>query len=190
MIRRCIGFMVRKCFPRAYYDYSYFSIYRRIARQIGDRSADRKKLFQELVESGLHKSCLQIGVRDAKYGSHWVSVDLYDKAAYIDYNYDIHDLKFNDKTFDIVVCNAILEHVEDPAKAIKELYRVLKKDGLIWIETAFNQPYHPHPNDYWRVTPTGLGLWMKDFTAIMIGFFKINQSPIYTGVFFYGRKEL
>ncbi|MCX7957127.1 MAG: class I SAM-dependent methyltransferase [Endomicrobia bacterium] len=167
----------------------YFIEYWRASKRIKDEHLRRKVLFNRLILNSKGKVCLQIGVRKNKYAYHWISVDLYDKSDYIDYNYDIHDLKFKDNTFDVVVCNAILEHVEFPEKAIKELYRVLKPQGEIWVEVANNQPYHPSPNDYWRVTLPGLKILMKDFVEISSGFFTINHSPIYTAVYFYGRKS-
>lgn len=155
---------------------------------MGDKMKQRNHLFKELITKGQNKKCLQIGVRDRKYAPHWISVDLYDYSDYIDYNYDIHDLKFKDEEFDIVVCNAVLEHVENPIKAIKELHRVLKKDGLMWVEVPLNQPYHPSPNDYWRVTWSGMKIWMKDFTEIAGGHCRSYKSSIYNIIFFFGQK--
>lgn len=43
---------------------------------------------------------------------------------------DIMDLPFTDETFDVAICNHVLEHVADDKKAMQELYRVLKKGGL------------------------------------------------------------
>jgi len=183
-MKKKIGFILRKYFPKLW----YFIAYYRMAQKMGDKSDQREKLFKELISESENKNCLQIGVRDAKYAPHWVSVDLYDRSDYIDYNYDIHNLKFENEKFDIVVCIAILEHVEYPIKAIEGLCRVLKKGGLIWVEVPFNQPYHPSPNDYWRVTLPGMRIWMKDFFEISAGFFRINKSSIYNGIFFYGRK--
>jgi len=70
------------------------------------------------------KKCLQIGVKDAagaKFGPSWVSVDLYDTRDFIDYNYDVNDLKFPDEEFHAVVCVSILEHLPDPMSAIREI---------------------------------------------------------------------
>jgi predicted SAM-dependent methyltransferase len=153
-----------------------------------DRARLRNESFGKLVAESNNKDCLQIGVRKARHAPNWISVDLYDRSDYIDYNYDIHDLKFEDEKFDVVVCNAILEHVENPARAIGELHRVLRKGGVIWVEVPFNQPYHPSPDDYWRVSLEGMRIWMKDFTEISAGFFRINKSRIYNGIFFFGRK--
>lgn len=179
-----MGRFVHRHTPRLFYHLAYY----RAARRLGDRSRARERLFRELVAGSEGKPCLQIGVRDQKYAPHWVSVDLYDHSDYIDYNYDIHALEFEDGTFDVVVCNAVLEHVEDPLRAISELRRVLRKGGRIWVEVPFNQPYHPSPNDYWRVTPDGMRLWMKDFTEISSGLFRIDKSAVYNGVYFYGEQ--
>lgn len=166
----------------------YLRGYNRAVKIIGDKAEQREQLFNKLIAESQDKKCLQIGVRKTKYFSNWISVDLYDHSNNIDYNYDINDLKFKENTFDIIVCNAVLEHVETPIKAIKELYRVLKNNGVIWVEVPFNQPYHPSPHDYWRVTLSGLKIWMDKFIEISSGFFRINKSSIHTGIFFYGKK--
>ena len=43
---------------------------------------------------------------------------------------DICDLPFDDNSFDIIFCNHVLEHIPDDTKAIQELYRVLKPNGM------------------------------------------------------------
>ncbi len=43
---------------------------------------------------------------------------------------DIINIDLPSDYFDIVICNHVLEHIEDDIKAMKELFRVLKKGGL------------------------------------------------------------
>ena len=177
--------LLKKAFPNFWYFYKYYIGFEKTK----DMTSVREEFFSKLIKKSKNKKrCLQVGVRNRKYGENWESVDLYDESEYIDYNYDIHDLKFKNNTFDIIVCNAILEHVENPIKAVSELYRVLKENGEIWIEIPFNQPYHPSPNDYWRFSPEGIDILMSAFKKQKSGIFKINKSYIYNGVFFYGRK--
>lgn len=42
---------------------------------------------------------------------------------------DICNLPFNDETFDVILCNHVLEHIPDDTKAMQELYRVMKTGG-------------------------------------------------------------
>ncbi len=42
---------------------------------------------------------------------------------------DITALNFADESFDVVICNHVLEHVPDDARAMSELFRVLKSGG-------------------------------------------------------------
>ena len=184
-MKHILSSAVRKCFP----DIWYFIIYLRGARKIGDKSQEMSRHFKKLIAESKGKNCLQFGVRKEKYAPNWISVDLYDHSEHIDHHYDIQNLQFEKETFDVVVCNAILEHVENPVQAVHEMHRVLKNGGLIWVEVPFNQPYHPSPDDYWRVTVPGIRIWMKDFNEISTGFFKINRSIIYNGIYFYGQNR-
>ena len=43
---------------------------------------------------------------------------------------DICNLPFDDNSFDIIFCNHVLEHIPDDKKAMQELYRVLKTNGM------------------------------------------------------------
>ncbi|CEJ71713.1 Demethylrebeccamycin-D-glucose O-methyltransferase [Chryseobacterium oranimense G311] len=57
----------------------------------------------------------------------YISADLF--SPIVDVKADILDLPFEDNSFDIVFCNHVLEHIEDDAKAMSELYRVMKPGG-------------------------------------------------------------
>ncbi len=54
-----------------------------------------------------------------------------------DYKYDITHISQKDNTFNTILCYHILEHIEADIKAMKELYRVLKPMGKIYIQTPF-----------------------------------------------------
>ena len=61
-------------------------------------------------------------------GVTYASADL-DSASLADIQADVTDLPLPDDDFDVVVCNHVLEHVDDDRRAMSELLRVLKPGG-------------------------------------------------------------
>jgi ubiquinone/menaquinone biosynthesis C-methylase UbiE len=51
---------------------------------------------------------------------------------------DAYNLPFPDESFDFVTCQTVLMHLDRPKDAMKEMYRVLKKDGIVFIADANN----------------------------------------------------
>ena len=68
----------------------------------------------------------------------------------------IESMPFEDGRFDSALCNAVLEHIIDPERAMAELARVVRKGGHIVATVPFLQPYHACPGDYRRYTADGL----------------------------------
>ena len=54
---------------------------------------------------------------------------------------DICNLPFKENSFDFILCNHVLEHINDDNKAMKELYRVLNKNGTAILQVPINQKY-------------------------------------------------
>ena len=52
---------------------------------------------------------------------------------------DATALQFENEKFDMVVANHILEHIPDDHKAMREIYRVLKKGGIAILQVPFSQ---------------------------------------------------
>ena len=50
-------------------------------------------------------------------------------SPWADVKMDVHDIPFEENTFDVVICNHVLEHVDDADKVMKEFYRVMKPGG-------------------------------------------------------------
>lgn len=58
----------------------------------------------------------------------YTTTDLFSPLA--DVKADICDLPFEDNSYDVILCNHVLEHIPDDTKAMQELYRVLKPGGM------------------------------------------------------------
>lgn len=68
-----------------------------------------------------------------------------------------------DNSFDIIVCTEVLEHVLNPFDAINEIYRILKKKGILLMSVPFNFRIHGPLPDCWRFTEYGLRELLKKF---------------------------
>ena len=82
---------------------------------------------------------------------------------------DAHDLPFKSNSIDCVVAQAVLEHVVDPYRCVGEIHRVLKKDGLVYVETPFMQQVHMGRYDFTRFTPLGHKRLFRQFREIKNG---------------------
>jgi SAM-dependent methyltransferase len=69
---------------------------------------------------------------------------------------DAHNLPFKDQIFDLVTLFMVLEHLEEPQKAMSEISRVLKPKGILLLTTVQYWHSHPCPKDYYRFTEDGL----------------------------------
>lgn len=82
---------------------------------------------------------------------------------------DGHDLPFVDGAFHAVVCQAVLEHVLDPARVVSEIHRVLAKDGLVYSEVPFMQQVHGGRYDVTRFTLLGHRRLYRCFDEVRSG---------------------
>jgi SAM-dependent methyltransferase len=89
------------------------------------------------------------------YASSYVGVDPFDNPC-AELRGSVEALPVEDRTFDVVLCNQVLEHCDDPAQAVRELMRVTASGGRVLASTHGVMPYHPAPTDYWRWTHAGL----------------------------------
>lgn len=67
----------------------------------------------------------------------YVTADLNSPLA--DVKLDVQKMPFDDNSFDVIMCNHVLEHVDDDQQAMKEIYRVMSHGG--W--GIFQVPFYP-----------------------------------------------
>lgn len=82
---------------------------------------------------------------------------------------DAHEIPFADESFDLVIAQAVLEHVLDPFLCVREMSRVLKENGLIYAETPFMQQVHGGKYDFMRFTHLGHRRMFRNFNEINSG---------------------
>ena len=88
-------------------------------------------------------------------GACWIVADL---AGGADVRADIVALPFRSGAFDAVKATEVLEHVPDPASALRECARVLHAGGHLVVTVPFLERLHGDPDDYARFTET---MWTR-----------------------------
>ena len=72
------------------------------------------------------------------------AIDLHSYSPLIDIG-DIHNIKYENNSFDLLICGWVLRYSPDRDKAISEMIRVTKDGGIIAIGVAFNNQKDIHP---------------------------------------------
>jgi SAM-dependent methyltransferase len=81
-----------------------------------------------------------------------------------EYHFDLHEIPFENDVFDVIICNHVLEHVNDDRQCTREMFRVLKPGGWAIMQVpidydradTFEDPSITSPEDREQY------FWQKD----------------------------
>ena len=128
------------------------------------------KIMDKEIQNSLQKYAkgrlLDIGCGEKPYAemlkpyvAEYIGLDhentLHDKSK-IDLFGTAYNIPIENGYFDTVLCTAVLEHLEEPDKAIKEANRVPKKGGYAIYTVPLFWHLHEEPRDFYRYTKYGL----------------------------------
>jgi SAM-dependent methyltransferase len=101
-------------------------------------------------------------------GKKYIKQDMQDfNPPCIDILCDIADMDpIPDESIGLVLNCESLEHIQYPQKAINEIYRVLRPDGLLILTTVMHFKIHRAPKDYWRFAPDGIEFLLNRFKIL------------------------
>jgi SAM-dependent methyltransferase len=100
------------------------------------------------------EACIKANLRPL-VGNGYVTADLL--APNVDVQMDITEIPFPDRSFDLIYCSHVLEHVPDDRKAMRECNRVLADDGMailivpIMAEKTIEDPTITDPKERLRL---------------------------------------
>ncbi|MFG0634942.1 methyltransferase domain-containing protein [Pseudomonas sp. xss_2] len=97
-------------------------------------------------------------------GAHYIGVDFVVGNGVDVVLTDPYCLPFESESVDVVVTSSCLEHSEMFWLSFSECLRVLKPDGLLFINVPSNGAFHRYPVDCWRFYPdagSALVTWAK-----------------------------
>ncbi|MTI21232.1 SAM-dependent methyltransferase [Fulvivirga sp. RKSG066] len=75
---------------------------------------------------------------EEKHGEGYITADLESPLAKV--KMDVHNIPFEENTFDAAMCNHVMEHVDSDVQAMTEIYRVLKPGGWAIMQVPFFSP--------------------------------------------------
>lgn len=158
--------------PGKFYQGNFYSINRTGIIQFLDIWSDR-----------IQGKVLDVGVGTWTYPRHllenhceYLATDCFEHPN-VNVLTDIHTLSETllPESFDFVICLDVLEHVQSPWVAARQLFKMLKPGGILLLTTPFNYRLHANSlaHDYWRFTADGL-------TQLLVtdaGFVKVEILP-------------
>jgi SAM-dependent methyltransferase len=135
----------------------------------------------------------------APYVTEHIGVDhqetLHDKSN-IDRFGTAYNLPAADEEFDCALCTAVLEHMEEPERALKECWRVLNRGGVAIYSVPFIWHLHEEPRDFYRFSKYGLkylfekvdfelieikalsGFWVTFRQLFVYNIYRFNRGPL------------
>tara|TARA_B100000989_G_C19487866_1_gene448341 strand:+ start:684 stop:1358 length:675 start_codon:yes stop_codon:yes gene_type:complete len=133
----------------------------------------RERILEEINLSD-HVLDIGMAMRDShkKINSELLeTLDVNDFGEYPNIICDIcSDISGLEKKYDKIICLAVLEHVYDPTKAVANLRKMLKDEGIIYGYVPYLYYYHAPDNlkfqDYYRFSKDALAYLFKDFQNV------------------------
>ncbi len=160
---------------------SYFGILGFVKRLVSPpqvvTAENVEKIMNLLFKSNDHAQVLIVGGGSIGQGMQplyddprvaLVSFDIYASPS-VQFVADGHNIPLPDSKFDLVIVQAVLEHVLEPDKVVAEIHRVLKSEGIVYSETPFLQQVHEGAYDFTRYTESGHRYLFRKFELIRSG---------------------
>lgn len=129
-------------------------------------------IIEPIYEFGSFQVPEQIGFADLRPlfpNKEYIGCDMREGPG-VDLILNLHAIDLTSESVGVVLCFDTLEHVEYPHKALEEIHRILKPNGIAVISSVMNFPIHDYPHDYWRFTPEAFKSILKPFSSSFVGF--------------------
>ena len=129
-----------------------------------------RKFFNDKTKG---KLAINLGGRDDGYDKHVLNINI-SISSDTRVVSDAHYLPFKSESIEGVTITALLEHVKFPWIVATEVERVLKSNGVLYMENPWIYNYHPDPIDCWRFSHESYSYLFPNINFREI---KISQGP-------------
>ena len=99
---------------------------------------DRETNFLSSNLKVLHVAPEQVFYKKFKKLKNWEYFTFDLNSPIADIKGDLISTNFKDEYFDLIICNHVLEHIEDDKSALNEIYRILKYNGISILQVPMN----------------------------------------------------
>ena len=99
---------------------------------------DRETNFLSSNLKVLHVAPEQVFYKKFKKLKNWEYFTFDLNSPIADIKGDLTSTNFKDESFDLIICNHVLEHIKDDKSALNEIYRVLKYNGTSILQVPIN----------------------------------------------------
>jgi len=99
---------------------------------------DRETNFLSSNLKVLHVAPEQVFYKKFKKLKNWEYFTFDLNSPIADIKGDLTSTNFKDESFDLIICNHVLEHIEDDKSALNEIYRILKYNGISILQVPMN----------------------------------------------------
>lgn len=99
---------------------------------------DRETNFLSSNLKVLHVAPEQVFYKKFKKLKNWEYLTFDLNSPIADIKGDLTSTNFKDESFDLIICNHVLEHIEDDKSALDEMYRILKYNGISILQVPIN----------------------------------------------------
>lgn len=130
-------------------------------------NSNLKHLNGKLLDVGCGKMPYRSYISENSNISEYIGLEIYQALDYKgkfkpDFFWDGITMPFEDNSFDCVLLTEVLEHCFDPNITLSEVFRVLKKGGVVYFTVPFIWSLHEVPYDFHRYTPFSLTKYFEN----------------------------
>lgn len=174
------------------------NVYKKIGTEL-KKLAEKYELGAKVLDVGCSNGILLFHLEKIGFDVYGVEVDSSSSKCAKDllgedriFNGYLSESPFLNKTFDFVVCEQTIEHVENPFEVLSDIHKALKKRGVLRLTTpSFGGPSFRVLKDQWKNVAPNDHISMFDVPSIKhymkeAGF---NQLKIVSGGFLWNARR-
>jgi SAM-dependent methyltransferase len=110
-------------------------VYLYLRDRVGFERAESMRVLHVAPERVLRETLAEVGFGEYVCGD--LLAEGYRYPSWVQH-LDATDIHFPDDTFDVIICNHVLEHIPDDRRAMRELCRVLKPGGVAVLQVPIS----------------------------------------------------